>query len=203
MLERKHWYDGWFYANFIDTDFLKIRERLLAYIAPQSKVIDIGCGTGRFAIKLSKKCSAVTGIDISRKMILYAKKRIEKKPNSNINFQHLSATCLNNSFHSKFDYAILSLILHEVPELTRLEILKNVMKVSRQILILDYHTPQLLSLLGLGINLIEFLAGSEHYKNFNNFLHLDGASHLIEKSELNIVSQKTNRSRTFSIFLCN
>jgi ubiquinone/menaquinone biosynthesis C-methylase UbiE len=78
MLEKKHWYDGWFYAIFIDTDYLKIRERLLAYIEPESSVIDIGCGTGSFALKLSKKCASVTGIDISKKMISHAKRRIER-----------------------------------------------------------------------------------------------------------------------------
>jgi hypothetical protein len=114
----------------------------------------------------------------------------------------MSATNLNNTLQSKFDYAILSLILHEMPELTREEIMQNVMSVAHQILILDYHAPQPLNFLGISIRMIEFLAGREHYKNFNNFLHLGRLSYLLESNKLKIISHKTNRSKTFSILLC-
>jgi len=42
-------------------------------------VLDVGCGTGNFSIKLAKLGCNVTGIDISDNMLNIARKRQVKK----------------------------------------------------------------------------------------------------------------------------
>ena len=58
---------------FIDNLLKKIN------IKPNSKVLDLACGTGRHSIYLSKKGFDVVGIDKSEKNILTAKKKENKK----------------------------------------------------------------------------------------------------------------------------
>lgn len=47
----------------------------LSLIKKKSKILDLGCGTGRDSCIFSAKGYSVTGIDFSRKMISYASKR--------------------------------------------------------------------------------------------------------------------------------
>ncbi len=50
------------------------------------KILDLGCGTGRYSITLAKKGAIVTAIDFSEEMLAVAKKNA-KKENVKINFK--------------------------------------------------------------------------------------------------------------------
>jgi len=92
------------------------------------KILDVGCGTGRHAIELSKRGYSVTGIDLSESQLKRAK---EKAAESNliIDFQCLDAR--NLPFNNEFDVAIMmcegGFSLMETDEMN-FEILKNVTK---------------------------------------------------------------------------
>jgi len=47
-------------------------------LPPKSRILDIGCGTGRHSIELAKRGYHVTGVDISSGMLTEAKKRAEE-----------------------------------------------------------------------------------------------------------------------------
>jgi cyclopropane fatty-acyl-phospholipid synthase-like methyltransferase len=47
-------------------------------IAPGSRVLDVGCGTGRHAVELAKRGYRVTGVDISPGMLAEARKTAEE-----------------------------------------------------------------------------------------------------------------------------
>lgn len=68
------------------------------------RIIDIGCGTGRHSIELSKRGYTVTGIDLSESMLTRAKEKA-KLANVLIDFQRLDARVL--PFRSEFDLAIM------------------------------------------------------------------------------------------------
>ncbi len=53
----------------------RIRERILDYVTPGMKVLDIGCGPGLFALEASKKGALVDAIDADKDMIAFAKTR--------------------------------------------------------------------------------------------------------------------------------
>lgn len=44
-------------------------------LPPQSKILDVGCGTGRHSIELAQRGYKITGIDISRGMLKEAQRR--------------------------------------------------------------------------------------------------------------------------------
>lgn len=54
-----------------------------------TKVLDIGCGPGRYSIEFAKKVESVVATDISEKMIDFAKENVKKEQVSNVSFEVL------------------------------------------------------------------------------------------------------------------
>jgi len=70
MTENKnHWYDGWFYDSFIAPNQDKLFGQIKNLIEPDSRIIDVGCGTGRLEFALADKCRSVLRIDLSKRNI--------------------------------------------------------------------------------------------------------------------------------------
>lgn len=68
------------------------------------KIIDIGCGTGRHAIELTKRGYNVTGVDLSDSQLKRASKKAAER-NLNIKFEKHDAR--NLPFNNEFDLAIM------------------------------------------------------------------------------------------------
>lgn len=59
-----------------DTDAYEATlERVRAHLAPDSDVLELGCGTGTTALKLADACRSYTGTDVSGAMISIAKEK--------------------------------------------------------------------------------------------------------------------------------
>ncbi len=57
-------------------------------VRPADVVIEIGTGTGAFAIQAARRCGHVHAVDVSRTMLAYAGKKAEKQGVTNITFHH-------------------------------------------------------------------------------------------------------------------
>jgi len=68
------------------------------------RILDIGCGTGRHSIELSKRGYSVTGIDLSESQLQRAKEKASAQ-SLNINFQKHDARIPH--FSNSFDLAIM------------------------------------------------------------------------------------------------
>jgi 2-polyprenyl-3-methyl-5-hydroxy-6-metoxy-1,4-benzoquinol methylase len=68
------------------------------------KILDVGCGTGRHSIELTKRGYSVTGIDLSESQLNRAREKA-KRENLAIDFQCQDARDL--PFHNEFDVAIM------------------------------------------------------------------------------------------------
>jgi SAM-dependent methyltransferase len=92
------------------------------------KILDVGCGTGRHAIELTKRGYQVTGIDLSEAQLKRAREKAETD-SLHIDFQCHDAR--NLPFDSEFDVAIMlcegGFSLMETDEMN-FEILENVTK---------------------------------------------------------------------------
>jgi 2-polyprenyl-3-methyl-5-hydroxy-6-metoxy-1,4-benzoquinol methylase len=134
---KKQWYEALFenYAKTYDNesfvqgtmgecDFL---EREINF-DKSLKILDVGCGTGRHTIELTKRGYHVTGIDLSENQLERAKEKA-KAHNLDIDFQRQDAR--NLPFNNEFDVAIMlcegGFSLMETDEMN-FEILKNVTK---------------------------------------------------------------------------
>jgi ubiquinone/menaquinone biosynthesis C-methylase UbiE len=148
-----------------------IRERIFCFIPAEAHVLDIGCGTGGFAIKLADHCRHVTGVDISKNKSIWQKKRLAEQKIENVNFIHADGGQFDKLSDQKFDLGVLSFVLHEIDHQCRLSVLSAAINVVSRIIILDYHTPHPESFLGQTTRMIEFVAGKEHFRNFKDYLH--------------------------------
>lgn len=92
------------------------------------KIIDIGCGTGRHSIELTKRGYHMTGIDLSESQL---KKAREKAQMNNLEIDFLKHDARNLPFENQFDIAIMlcegGFSLMETDEMN-FEILKNAAK---------------------------------------------------------------------------
>ncbi len=92
------------------------------------KILDVGCGTGRHSIELTKRGYSVTGVDLSDSQLAVAREKAAKA-NLKIDFQKQDARDL--PFNKEFDVAIMlcegGFPLMETDEMN-FEILKNVTK---------------------------------------------------------------------------
>ena len=137
----KQWYESLFenYARTYDSeiytqgtigecDFI---EKEINY-DKSLKIVDIGCGTGRHSIELTKRGYKVIGIDLSESQLECAKEKAEAI-NLQIDFQKHDAR--NLPFKNEFDLAIMlcegGFSLMETDEMN-FEILKNVSESLRQ-----------------------------------------------------------------------
>lgn len=97
-----------------------------------SKIIDIGCGTGRHAIELTKRGYNVTGIDLSENQIKRAR---EKAQEAGVTIYFQTQDARNIPFKDEFDLAIMlcegGFSLMETDEMN-FEILKNAAKVLKE-----------------------------------------------------------------------
>lgn len=78
----------------------------------ESKVLDIGCGPGKYAMEFAKKAKTVTGIDVSSKMIEYSKGNALRKGLSNARFEVLDWEELDINYlewDKKFDLVFASM----------------------------------------------------------------------------------------------
>ena len=56
-------------------------EVTLSHLTPESTVLDVGCGTGSFALRLAPHVQAVHGLDLSSEMVRIAKDKAADVPN--------------------------------------------------------------------------------------------------------------------------
>jgi SAM-dependent methyltransferase len=191
---KNHWYDGWFYDKIIAPNQDKLFGQIKSLIDPRSKVLDAGCGTGRLAYALAPTCTSVLGIDLSERNINRANLRLLKQPDNKISFQHSNIFELKNEGQTHFDYAVLTYVIHEVNEEERIHLLKEVAQVADKIIIGDYLVPKPKGIFGRLTDVIEFIAGDEHYRNYKSYMANGGIYHLAKNAGLKIIDEIRNQS---------
>ena len=136
----KQWYESLFenYAHKYDKEcFVQGTVGECDFIEQETKhdkslkIIDIGCGTGRHAIELTKRGYNVTGVDLSGSQLKRAREK-SKEQGVEIDFQKHDAR--NLPFEGEFDLGIMlcegGFSLMETDEMN-FEILKNATKVLK------------------------------------------------------------------------
>lgn len=112
-----------------EVDFIEEELKL----SPGSKIIDMGCGTGRHALELARRGYKVTGLDISARMLNEGRK-ISAAENLDVNF--IQADAVEFTLIRKFDACICLcegafglLSMNEKPFIRDQKILDNISSV--------------------------------------------------------------------------
>ena len=197
------WYDGWFFANVVDvmTDkVLNLNNVMRKFIADNTDILDIGCGTGSLAVSLSDKCNSIKGIDISPKMIRYAQTHNKL---SNVEYVLIERDKqLSNLFNQTFDCSILKMVLHEMPEEKRIRLINEAKKISHEMVIVDWIAPQP-KYAGINTLIAEITALREHFLNFRQWHKTGGLDGFLEKHGLRIVQEELFKNKTGKITRVN
>lgn len=200
MENKIHWYDGWFYDKLIAPNQDRMFGEIKNLIQPNSSVLDVGCGTGRFSFSVADKVSKVVGVDLSSKNINTANQTLNKNPNNKISFLHTTLSDLISK-QQHFDYAVITYVIHEVNPEERIPLLKEMRILADKIIIGDYLVPISKNFWSVLNEVVEFLAGKEHYTNFKDFVKIGGLQSLTKQAELKIISEIKNKPSTSQIVL--
>ena len=199
MENKHHWYDGLFYDKLIAPNQDGMFRKIKNLIEPNSEVLNIGCGTGRLEFFLSDKCKKIIGIDLSEKNIVQAEKKLKKSNRENIYFKHIGFENFFKNNFVKFDYAISTYVIHELPYEERLSLLKGISAISEKIIVGEYLVPRPQGLWNVLNEVVEFAAGKDHYNNFKSFVRHNGIAGLLNESGLKIHQEIKNRPLTSHI----
>ena len=200
-INKNHWYDGWFYDKFIAPNQDRLFESIKNLTDSNLKIIDVGCGTGRFSFSISDKCKSVLGIDLSKRNIDRANLVLSRNPNEKILFQHKSARDIISSNNEHFDLAVMTYVIHEVNKEEREKLLNEIAQIADKIIIGDYLFPTPGGFWSALNRLVEFAAGSEHYRNFKSYLSGKGITGLAEKAGFKIIKEIKNKPFTSHIIV--
>lgn len=199
---KDHWYDGSFYDKIIAPNQDKAYRIVKSLIADNSSLLDVGCGTGRLGFQLGGKFSSYDGIDLSKRNIELALKNLSKNPSEKISFYHAEAKTFLQSKNKKYDFAVISYVIHEVDEDKRESILLTLSESANKIIIVDYLYPRPNNFWSFLNSAVEFAAGREHYQNFKSYIAGKGIRGLAERTGLKIVKEiKNTPSTTHIVFL--
>lgn len=129
-------YDDWYdtkRGSFIDKIETELAFKVLN-VEKGMKVLDFGCGTGNFSIKLAKQGCRVTGVDISEDMLRIARSKAAKQK-FDIDFIRIDGN--NLAFSDNYVDAVVSMAAFEFIKdpLEVLAELFRVVKPSGQVLV--------------------------------------------------------------------
>lgn len=175
--EKSLWFYGSLYRMFFDPAQKESREAITNIVSPDASVLDVGCGTGELAIMLrERKHCQVVGVDLSRKMVDYAKKHHH---DSAIIFQQQDATDLSQFEDNHFDYTITCKMMHELPTDKGLQVMKELCRLGKRVIVVDYNVPLPSDIGGLIAKAVEHTFGRDHLKNFQDYTEHDGLMGII------------------------
>lgn len=196
---KNHWYDGLFYDKIIAPNQDKMFSVIKSIIKPNSAILDIGCGTGRLGFKLQDIVSSYQGIDLSNKNIKRANFLLRKKSSPIISFSHADIFNYFENSSVKYDYAILTYVIHEIDLRDRIRLLKILADNAKNVIIGDYLVPRKPGFWTFLNEVVEFVAGKDHYKNYKSFLLQDGIHGLAEAGKFSIINEIKNKPTTSHI----
>lgn len=189
------------YNKLIDPLLSGCRKLIKEQIDKDSILIDIASGTGELVRNLSTHCREVTGIDLDAGMIRFCIANIPAEMKGRIQFFQMDALKLSENLNRKYDYASMSMALHQFHSSQRSGILEEAKKVSDKLIIADYNLNLPTGFLKYFVFVIERMAGKEHYKNFLSFRKEGGAAGILTKNKFKILSKEQTSSEVFTVLM--
>ncbi|MBN2281636.1 MAG: class I SAM-dependent methyltransferase [Candidatus Marinimicrobia bacterium] len=190
--------EGKSYQILIDPLLKHSHQKVAHLIKEGSTVIDIACGTGALARQISTRARSITGIDLSASMIKQAK----SLKLANAECLVMDAKNLSQFPDQKFDYATISMAIHQFPRDLAKQILMEMKRIAKSIIILDYTDKMPKDPAGFFVIFIEWLAGREHNGNFRQYLKQGGLDTILEECGLVTENKIVSVNKIFNIIKC-
>jgi ubiquinone/menaquinone biosynthesis C-methylase UbiE len=176
------------YETLIDPLLEDVRRRTPEFSGMKAgdHVLDVCCGTGAQVLEYGRRAIIANGIDISPRMLNAAKRNWIKQKVTNINFQIADAIHLPFP-DSYFDFASISLGLHDKKKPIQYQIISEMKRVVKQdgaLILIDFQVPLPNNVWAYLVKIIEFFAGGIHYKAFKDYLRNNGLRGILQSHSL-------------------
>ena len=150
-------------STWLDEPFLLTHLRPF----PQCRILDLGCGTGRYLRRLTASAYRITGVDLSRNMLARAREQIADR--TDLRLVQASASSLPFR-HESFDRVMSGLILDHVASPERLfDVVSAVLRTSGKAVMAAVH-PEM-----------QRITGSDIEVSRDDQLHIRGHVHEVEE----------------------
>ena len=200
--ERKdHFYEGWLYHFLVDPLLRRVHQLVRSQVKPGSTLIDIGCGTGELLFSLADLSSQRVGVETSKRMCSFANNQARRRGFNNVQIFFGDGAKLDNFSAGSFDYAIASMVLHEMEASQRLPVLKEMKRLAPHLIVVDYRVPPPVSLAATMCRVIERLAGPHHVRNYTSFIKGGGLQSFDETLGLAVLREITFYSHCMHLVL--
>jgi ubiquinone/menaquinone biosynthesis C-methylase UbiE len=198
-MRRRAFFDGRFYAIACDRALAGLHRLVAESIPEGTSLVDLCCGTGALARIAAGRCRQVVGIDISAAMISWADSRRIRSKLEHVRFVRGDASDLSGYGRDAFDWATITMALHEMSAPVRSRVLSEMLRVARHALVVDFAAPMPWNLKGLRNRFIEFLAGPRHFREFCDFRRRGGLVNLAREAGANVIRRGDIDGRTLTI----
>jgi len=181
-------YVPWVLNRIIEPLMRNIRIQIpeFAGMKPGDRALDVCCGTGALVLHYAKRGIIADGIDLNPRVIEVAENKRGKHNFSYVCFQ--TANALNLPFDENiFDYASISMSLHEKERVDRdtvISEMKRVVKMKGNLIFIDFKMPLPRIPVSTTVKAIEFIAGRDHWRCFNDYVKQGGLDELLKRNRL-------------------
>jgi demethylmenaquinone methyltransferase/2-methoxy-6-polyprenyl-1,4-benzoquinol methylase len=193
---------GLLYSEILDRPLAGIRQKVNDLVVANSlfPVLDICCGPGTQCGRLRKGRGPVFGLDLNLRMTKYAAARHPR-----VRFICADAVALPFP-PGCFQGIVISFALHEKSPWIRPRLLaaaKEILAHGGRIILVDFERPWSAAsrIARSYINLIERLAGREHFRNGRDFLGNGGLRRILKANGLAEVSRNNIEAGACAIVL--
>ena len=170
------------YRLFLDPLLIPLRKSVAGQISDRSSVLEIAFGTGHQARILAGRIDRYRGVELNRNRAASARRRFRRF--DHLIFEQGDGRHLPDLTDQSFDFAVISLALHEMPGENRLPILLEMKRCAKTLILADYASPLPRNSSGGILHAVEFLAGGDHYAGFRSFQASGGLDALLEQAGL-------------------
>ena len=157
------------------------------------RILEVACGTGTLSHLLAKKGFSVLALDKSYSMIKHAKNKIDDSCIGRVTAIHGDAATMP-FYSASFDAVIMQLGLHEMENNIRIDSGREIIRAAKKnavFIFFDFAPTNKWSFSKFILTIIEFIAGTDHYRNGRKFIKDGGILSFLENLNLEII--KTNR----------
>jgi pimeloyl-ACP methyl ester carboxylesterase/ubiquinone/menaquinone biosynthesis C-methylase UbiE len=190
-------YDGALYGRVIEPLLGGVHAYVVANLPDGDRVLDACCGTGGLARRMAAAGHEVVGVDLSPRNINFATRN---STSSSLSFEIGDVAHLDHDDQA-FDVATVVMALHEMPEASRVPVLRELGRVARRVLVVDFAVPMPRNVSGLRNRAVELAAGRNHVRAFRNYSERGGLQPIAEAAGLQVSSERLLNRRTLAVQL--
>lgn len=157
------------------------------------RILEVACGTGTLSHLLAKKGFNVLALDNSYSMIRQTYNKIHDSSSGRVTAIHGDASTMP-FYSASFDAVIMQLGLHEMENKIRMNSGREIIRVAKKdavFVLFDFAPTNKWSYSKFILTIIEFIAGTDHYRNGRRFIKNGGILSFLENLNLEVV--KTHR----------